>query len=209
MKLSEPTRICKICFKEYKANSLRLILMKNNCICNSCYKKFIPKFINFKLDKIEGLALYEYDDNIRTLLYQFKGCYDYELYEVFMKEYILYLKYRYLGYYIVPIPSSKKDDLIREFNHVEEIFKVLNLKMIKVLFKEGEYKQSDHKASERINIVNHLKLSDMDLVKNKRVLLVDDVLTTGNTLKAAVSLLRNASVKKIKILVMAKTKPIH
>ena len=42
------------------------------------------------------------------------------------------------------------------------------------------------------------------MVKNKRILLIDDVVTTGSTLKASIDLIKKGSPKDIKILVLAK-----
>ena len=54
-----------------------------------------PKFITFKINNIEGLSLYIYDELTKELIYQFKGCYDYELGKVFLEQYIKYIRYKY------------------------------------------------------------------------------------------------------------------
>ena len=43
------------------------------------------------------------------------------------------------------------------------------------------------------------------LIKNKKILLVDDVLTTGSTMKACINLLKNNQVKKLNFLAMSYT----
>ena len=164
-----------------------------------------PKFIEFKVNNIKGIAIYEYDEIIKELIYQFKGCYDYELGSVFLEQYIKYIRYKYNGYYIVPIPSSEISDIKRDYNHVVEAFNCLNLPMLKILSKIDEYKQSDQKALDRINIKYHLKVSDVECVRNKKILLVDDVITTGSTLKASIDLLNQGHPKCIKILTIART----
>jgi len=107
-------------------------------------------------------------------------------------------------YLIVPIPSDKIADERREFNHVIEMFKCLNLPILKIIEKIDSYKQSDQLKEDRNNIIKHLKLSHIEKIRNKRILLVDDVFTTGNTISAATRLLEEGSPKDIKILVMAK-----
>lgn len=52
---------------------------KNIHVCDMCFQKYQAKFIEFKIDKVKGIAIYEYDESIRELIYQFKGCYDIEL----------------------------------------------------------------------------------------------------------------------------------
>ena len=202
----EPTGICKICFKEFKLKRLRYTLSSYHNICDSCYKKFNPAFILHKIAGIKALSIYYYDDDIKNLMYQYKGCFDVELGPLFLEYYLPYLRLYYRGYYIVPIPSYHIDDTIREFNHVEEAFKSLNLPMLKILYKSKQYKQSDQKAKDRHLIKNYLKMSDLGVVKNKKILLVDDIVTTGSTLKAAIELIKGGKPKCIKILTLAMTK---
>lgn len=104
------------------------------------------------------------------------------------------------------MPSFYKDDIRREFNHVIEAFDSLKLPYLHLIEKIDEYKQSDQKYKDRTNISKHLKVSDLEKVRNKKILLVDDVVTTGSTLKAAISLIKRGKPKDIKILTIAKVK---
>ena len=122
--------------------SLHSFLHKNPVICDKCFLKFRPKFRQFTVDEIKGLALYDYDDIVQSLLYQFKGCFDVELGQVFLDHYSSELKCFYRGYIIVPAPSYYLDDLKREFNHVEEMFSSLKLPICKVIAKTDKYKQT-------------------------------------------------------------------
>ena len=67
------------------------------------------------------MAIYDYNETIKKLIYQFKGCYDYELKDVFLFRYVTYLKWKFNDYILVPAPSSKVDDEKRGFNHAELI----------------------------------------------------------------------------------------
>jgi len=174
-------------------------------VCDKCFKKYHAQFINFKILNVKGVSIYKYDDNIRELIYQFKGCYDIELGSLFLEQYLLYFKTMFKGYYLIPIPSYYKDDIRREFNHVIEAFNCLKLPYLPIIEKIDEYKQSDQHKTDRMNISKHLKVSDLDKVHGKKILLVDDVVTTGSTLKACIELIRGAQPKDIKILTIAKT----
>ena len=141
---------------------------------------------------------------MQELLYQFKGCRDYELRTVFLEYYLSYLNCKFNGYEIVPAPSSKKSDEERGFNHVEEMFKNLKLKMNKCIHKTKQRKQADLTTKEREKIGEYLVIDDVDL-KHKKVLLVDDVYTTGSTIKSMIKLVKEKGAKKIKVLLMSKT----
>ena len=205
-KLKEPTKVCKICLKSFKSHTFYSFVHGDYLICDECRKKLSPKFIEFKHDGYRCLALYDYDEEIKTLVYQFKGCYDIELKDVFMKEFLRELTIIYKGYTVIPIPSYKTEDIKREFNHVDEIFASIGFPMIKCLEKTENIKQSSLKKNERMNIKNYLKMSDINLVRNKKILLVDDIHTTGSTIQAAIDLISQGEPKDIKVLVIAKTK---
>ena len=111
------------------------------------------------------------------------------------------------GYKMIPIPSYENDDETRGFNHVVEAFNYLGLKTIKILEKTAHHKQATKGAKNRKDIIKYLAIkSPIDLSK-ERVLLVDDIYTTGSTMKSALNLIEKLHPKEIKILVLAKTKP--
>ena len=180
-------------------------LLNNYNVCLPCLRELDAKFISFKVCKYKALAIYEYDDRIKSLLYQFKGCFDIEIADIFLAKYVRELKVMYDGYVMVPIPSYKEDDEVREFNHVVEMFKILRLKMAPVLIKTKRVKQADRSLKERQEINKYLELTNQAELSGKKVLLVDDVYTTGSTMKAAIDLVEQCHPKKIEILVMSKS----
>lgn len=110
----------------------------------------------------------------------------------------------YRGYTMIPAPSYCKDDEKRGFRHIEEMFKNINLPIIYAIEKFYPFKQAEHKKRERGHISWYLRLINPDAITGKKILIVDDVSTTGSTLKALIKLVRGAKPKKIKILVMSK-----
>ena len=201
------TRVCKICFKDIKDNSINSFLGRKYSLCPKCYEKLEPKFVNFKVDGIQGVAIYEYNEDLKGLIYQFKGCYDYELREIFLDRFKMVLKLKFYDYLAVPAPSYKDDDLVRQFNHVEEASKGLNIPILKVIEKTERVKQSDRHKNERSDIGSYLRINTDKSLKGKKVLLVDDIYTTGSTIKACLKLLKTLQPKKIKVLVLCKVKP--
>ena len=195
---------CKICFEEIKDNSLYNFTHVHSQICEKCFSKFHAKFIKFNIGTIKGLSIYEYDTNIQNLLFKFKGCYDIELADIFFERYLPYLKLKFRGFYVVPIPSYYLDDEKRGFNHVVEIYNRLKLPMLKVLEKTSATKQASKSKRKRMDTSDYFAIHDGDSLTNKKILIVDDVYTTGSSVKAAISLIKKYNPKEIRVLTIAK-----
>jgi len=114
------------------------------------------------------------------------------------------LNYKFNGYTMIPAPSFKDSDEERGFNHVVEIFKMLRLKMLTCIHKTKPIKQADLTTKEREKIGDVLTIDDIDLSR-KKILLVDDVFTTGSTIKSMIKLCKEKGAKKVKALLMSKT----
>ncbi len=160
--------------------------------------------MKFEIDGVEGLAIYEYDDNIKSLLYQFKGCFDIELAPVFFNRFKNELHYMYKGYTLIPAPSYGLDDEKRGFRHIEEMFECINLPIVYAIIKEKPFKQAKNTRSIRKLIKNYLVLKHPEEIRGKKILIVDDVSTTGATMKAMIRLVKSAKPKTVKALVMSK-----
>ena len=173
-------------------------------ICNDCFRSLEPIYEHFKIDGVYGFALYRYSEKFKSMLFQFKGCYDYELAPLFLERVRFLLRIKYFNYVIVPAPSTKEADEKRGFNHVEEIFKTLKKPLIRLVFKTSDVKQSSQ-GKDRNKIAKYLKIKNGEQIRGKNVLIVDDVKTSGATLKAMIALIRKYSPRRLKILVLSIT----
>ena len=183
------------------------ILNEKIPICRTCQNEMRPKFIKFKAEGHNATYIYDYNPFIKKLIYQYKGCYDYELNKAFISMFAKEIKLRYSSYVVIPVPSYKKEDEERGFNHVVEIYKNLGLTMLEILEKTEKHKQATSTVNSRHNVYKYLALNSRPDLRKKKVLLVDDVYTTGSTIKSAINLVEKLNPKRIEVLVIAKTKP--
>ena len=199
------TNHCVKCFKKIETNSLRFLLGNYQILCKNCLNERKPKFEKSKIYGYELCSIYEYDDIFRSTLFQIKGCGDIALAGSILNPYEKEISLWFKGYVLVPAPSYIDDDEARGFNHVEEIFRSLNLEIQKIFVKKKRIKQSDLSSKERSKVINNLEVKNSYSIYNKKLLIVDDVMTTGSTVKAMITLLEAYKPKKIKVLVCART----
>ena len=105
----------------------------------------------------------------------------------------------------MPAPSSKIDDEKRGFNHVKEIYKSLGLPILDILEKNTVDKQSSKSKKKRLNIEKIIEGENIEILNGKKVLIVDDIYTTGATIFKCIEIVKEARPKVIKVLVVAKT----
>ena len=207
MRFATATRFCKVCMKDFRPRSILIASNPAPSLCLKCRKSFHPHIRRWKIGDVPCLSLYEYDDGLRGVIYRFKGCGDYELRSVLVENYLFWAKLKFSKCMVVPAPSWPKHDEARGFNHVYAIFEQLGLPMMPLLYKKEDRKQSDQSAAGRKEIRKYLGLNDPHLLKGKDVLLVDDVYTTGFTIKACIDLIQKAKPKSLRVMVIARTLP--
>lgn len=113
--------------------------------------------------------------------------------------------------YIISVPMYKKNKANRGYNQTEVIadkleknLKIRQLKKCLVKIKQNK-KQSTLTEKQRAeNVKNVYKLENKNEIFNKRILLLDDIYTTGSTVKACVKELKKGKPQIIDVLVIAK-----
>lgn len=205
---NQKTKLCKICLSPIDEFSLPNVFYKMG-LCNKCLSNFKLCIKRFLLYDFICYSLFKYDQFAQGLLHQFKGCYDIELKDTFLFLHksaikLLLFKKPCEKLYIVPIPSFRDDDVKRGFNHVEEMFKCLNLPMLKCIKKIVNIKQSSLHFEERQKIQGRFILENEEQIEGKNILIVDDVFTTGATIKEAIRLIKQQNPKSIRVLVVYK-----
>lgn len=191
---------CLLCDQRLN-NSWREILLSNDLICEKC-RLLIP-VINFKMTFL-GYPLrsnYVYDEEFSRILKQFKENRDIALRQIFLYGLKWRIWFYYRQYTMVFMPSRLAKVQIRGFSHLDEIFKDIPLNKKDLFIKEGQKDQKELNLEQRKEIGKNIHLMPrVDIPK--KILLVDDILTSGSTMKAAISLLKDKNVD-IKIYCLA------
>jgi ComF family protein len=113
---------------------------------------------------------------------------------------------------IVPVPVTEKRLKARGFNQSfiisEEISRIIarpveHMALIKT--KETSDQFTLAKDERRRNIKGVFAVKDPSAVKAKRILLVDDLLTTGYTVREAARVLRRAKARSLTVFALART----
>jgi len=113
--------------------------------------------------------------------------------------------------FIVSVPMHYKKLQLRGFNHANLIARNIDKKkyFINLLIRKKNnppqlgLRRNKRKANLRKTFMVNPKY--IDKIKNKKILLIDDVMTTGSTLNYCSKVLKKAGVKKISVIVFAKT----
>ena len=169
---------CQNCNKE---------LHRDTCIdCKLWMKKgYIPKH----------LAIYRYEENMKDYFSRYKFMGDYCLRKIFQQEIKANLKsFLKKGYILVPVPLSEERLEERGFNQVKGLLEGIPYKNI---FEKREIeKQSSRTREERLSQDNSFSLKKGIELPSK-IIIIDDIYTTGSTLYQMVKLLEDLDVKEV------------
>lgn len=192
---------CLYCDKKINKYTLYTLFLEEDYLCIECRKKLNLNLHSFYLDDLKVTSLYNYDSLFKTLLLQYKECYDEALAPIFLYKVDMLIRLKYLGYKVLYVPSSINKLNKRGFDHLKLIFDSLEFKEVKGLKKKEELYQANKNITQREKMIDNFYYEGDKLNK---VLIVDDVCTTGSSLKGVYKAIKEHC-NTCKALVLANT----
>lgn len=189
---------CKTCGTEFE---LRTLEAYSNCLkCISSPPAF---------DRAR--AIFKFDENSKNIIHAFK----YYDKTVLAKQFAKMLCERYANEMddasiIVPVPMYRFKRLFRMYNPPQmianSISKRTGIEVVADLLSKVKWTKSQTKLSRKERIANisaSIQISGGERVKGKKVILVDDVITTGTTINHCAKILKKAGAKEVLALSIA------
>ncbi|WP_246197180.1 ComF family protein [Cytobacillus depressus] len=142
-----------------------------------------------------------YNDFAKEVIAQFKYRGDYVLAHVFAS--LLKKKLAAIPFdLIVPIPLSEERQYERGFNQSEALIRACGYEPSSLLARTHSEKQSKKSRSERIHLSKVFQIKEP--IPNQKILLIDDIYTTGSTLRHAAKCLKKAGALSVSSLSFAR-----
>ncbi|MBR5304657.1 MAG: ComF family protein [Candidatus Gastranaerophilales bacterium] len=184
-------------------------------LCKSCSKNvyYLSSFAQRFYKEIPIFCATKYCETTKILIQKLKFSHKKNasiplakiLYNYFLK---LNLSEEYI---IIYPPSNQLKSAIRGYNHMYLIANVFsnltNFEINKDLIKKTKLTKPQYQAKNRhLNIKNSFKINEkhIDYLKNKKLLLIDDITTSGATLEEIINVLFEAGLYNITCLIISK-----
>lgn len=156
----------------------------------------------------KNVSVFEYNDSMKELLASFKFRGDAALVEVFQKDILACYKINLIKEKIdltIPIPLSPERLYERGFNQARLLADFLPLAPTDALSRTHHEKQSKKSRHERLASSNVFSIIESSKIMNKNILLIDDIYTTGSTLRHAAKVLKDNGATSVSSLTLIRS----
>lgn len=211
--------VCAGCGSQLKSGENTICVLCDNSIAISPFHTIENNSIDLKLlgrvavERATSMCLFAEQSIVQQLIHQlkYKGNYDVGVY--FGKKYGACLKQEYHYAHIdaiIPVPLHPKKMITRGYNQSEKFADGLSQSLDVPVLTDVLHRKSNKISQTKLNRIsrwnnvnNDFYVNNIEKITNKKILLVDDVLTTGATLDACASALHSASPVSISIATIA------
>ena len=195
--------------------------INNTYLCINCLKKF-NQFKISTIDKYnisnfyfkEHFYLFKYENEIRKKIINYKFNENSHLYKTFSQIFKHDLTFKkFVSNYdcILSVPIHKKRKYIRGYNQSKLIAKDFAIHFKKPYYDDVLFKTTNivaqstlSKESRQTNVINAFTVQNCEKIANKKVILFDDIFTTGATTNECSKILIANGATQIGIVTIAK-----
>ena len=201
--------VCGICDKLCDDDICKKCEIKLNDISKIKIDRYTNKY--FK----KHLYIFKYEGIIKERLIKYKFNERNYIYKAFVKFMLKNKKIcDFLKNYdiIIPVPIHTKRRMERGYNQSALIAKAISKKIPQIDYLEdvlikkinNKPQSTKNKSERKNNVIGAYYMKDKEKINNKKILLLDDIYTTGNTVNECCKILQSANPKCIDVITIAK-----
>ena len=189
-------------------------------ICKKCEIK-LSNISKIKIDRYTNkyfkkhLYIFKYEGIIKERLIKYKFNEKNYIYKAFVKFMLKNKKIcDFLKNYdiIIPVPIHTKRRMERGYNQSALIAKAISKKIPQIDYLEdvlikkinNKPQSTKNKSERKNNVIGAYYRKNKEKINNKKILLLDDIYTTGNTVNECCKILQSANPKCIDVITIAK-----
>lgn len=158
-------------------------------MCGCCRAQLQPVMETRKVQDVKVFVFYVYNRFLEGLLFQYKEGRDRALAHVFFDEIRTYIERTYRRHTLILMPSSMEKTRERGFYPMAEMLEGIRMNKLCPFLKTDNIKQSAQRFVQRTRIQEHIVLNPHVILPEGPLLLIDDVMTSGSTMRTAYQLL--------------------
>jgi len=150
-----------------------------------------------------NISLYRYNDFLKEVIARYKYRGDYALASLFTNEIKRVISTLEIDFFM-PIPLSEARLYERGFNQSEAFLTMANIPVSLLLARNHSEKQSKKSRKERLEQSDVFEIQNIETIEGKQILIIDDIYTTGSTIRHASKVLKEAGAVRVISLTMAR-----